>query len=105
MDQVFDALAHPIRRQVLELLKRGAMTAGALADVFPVSKPTMSAHFAKLKAAGLIQGESRGGSVYYSLNLSVMEEVVMGFMGRLRVGDGAGDPQGEKEVSQWPSVR
>ncbi len=86
MDRVFDALAHPIRRRVLELLKHGGMTAGALADAFPVSKPTMSAHFAKLKAAGLIQGESRGGTIVYSLNLSVIEEVMLGFMGRLRVG-------------------
>ena len=87
MDQVFDALAHPIRRQVLELLKGGSMTAGDLAEAFAVSKPTMSAHFAKLKAANLVQSEHRGGFVHYSLNLSVMEEVVMGFMERLRVGE------------------
>ena len=86
MNEVFDALAHPIRRQVLEMLKAGGMTAGALADAFPVSKPTMSAHFAKLKTAGLIQGESRGGSIIYTLNLSAVEQVVMGFMERLRVG-------------------
>lgn len=102
MDQVFDALAHPIRRQVLELLKGGAMTAGALADAFPVSKPTMSGHFAKLKAAGLIQGESRGGTILYSLNLSVVEEVVMGFMGRLRVGARA---EAERETDPCPIVR
>ena len=88
MDNVFDALAHPIRRRVLEMLKSGAMSAGALAEAFPVSKPTMSAHFAKLKAAGLIQGEQRGGTILYSLNLSVVEEVVMGFMARLHVGRG-----------------
>ena len=51
MNTVFDALSHPIRREVLELLKRGGMTAGELADRFPVSKPTRSGHFAKLKAA------------------------------------------------------
>jgi DNA-binding transcriptional ArsR family regulator len=90
MDQVFDALAHPIRRRVLEMLKGGGMTAGALADAFPVSKPTMSAHFAKLKAAGLIQGENRGGTIIYSLNLSAVEEVVLGFMRRLRVGEERG---------------
>lgn len=87
MDTVFDALAHPIRRGILELLKGGGMTAGALADAFAVSKPTMSGHFAKLKAAGLIQGESRGTSTIYTLNLSLVEEVVLAFMGRLRAGD------------------
>ncbi len=59
MDSVFDALSHPTRRKILEMLKGGAMSAGELADAFPVSKPTMSAHFAKLKGAGLIQSENR----------------------------------------------
>ncbi|UAK24121.1 metalloregulator ArsR/SmtB family transcription factor [Sphingomonas nostoxanthinifaciens] len=83
MDSVFEALSHPIRREILEMLKRGSRSAGELADAFPVSKPTMSGHFAKLKAAGLIQGEQRGSSVIYSLNLSVLEDVVLGFMRRL----------------------
>ncbi|ALE16134.1 Transcriptional regulator, ArsR family [Altererythrobacter epoxidivorans] len=82
MSGVFDALSHPIRREVLELLKRGGMSAGDLADHFPVSKPTMSGHFAKLKAAGLIKGDSQGGTITYTLNMSTLEEAVMGFMNR-----------------------
>ena len=88
MDSVFDALAHPTRRRILELLKGGGMSAGALADAFDVSKPTMSGHFAKLKAAGLIQGESRGTTTIYTLNLSALEGVMLAFMGRLRTGEG-----------------
>ena len=87
MNLVFDALSHPIRREVLELLKGGGMTAGDLADRFPVSKPTMSGHFAKLKSAELIRGESKGGSIIYTLNLSTLEEAVMVFMGRMGVGE------------------
>ncbi|MCP9222666.1 metalloregulator ArsR/SmtB family transcription factor [Erythrobacter sp. LQ02-29] len=83
MTGVFDALSHPIRREVLELLKGGGMSAGDLADNFAVSKPTMSGHFAKLKAAGLILGENRGGQVIYTLNMSTLEEALMGFMGRM----------------------
>ncbi|MDE8650871.1 metalloregulator ArsR/SmtB family transcription factor [Novosphingobium album (ex Liu et al. 2023)] len=83
MNSVFDALSHPIRREVLELLKRGGMTAGELAGYFPVSKPTMSGHFAKLKAAGLILGENRAGSIVYTLNMSVLEETLMAFMNRM----------------------
>jgi DNA-binding transcriptional ArsR family regulator len=83
MVSVFDALSHPIRREILEMLKGGSRSAGELADAFPVSKPTMSGHFAKLKAAALIQGEQRGASVIYSLNLSVLEEVLLGFMRRV----------------------
>jgi ArsR family transcriptional regulator len=86
MSEVFDALSHPIRREVLELLKRGGMTAGEIADHFPVSKPTMSGHFAKLKSAGLIRGENRAGSIVYTLNMSTLEEAVMGFMARMGVG-------------------
>lgn len=86
MSEVFDALSHPIRREVLEMLKRGGMTAGEIANRFPVSKPTMSGHFAKLKAAGLILGENRGGSIVYTLNMSTLEEAVMGFMARMGVG-------------------
>jgi DNA-binding transcriptional ArsR family regulator len=91
MSEVFDALSHPIRREVLELLKRGGMTAGEIADRFPVSKPTMSGHFAKLKAAGLIRGENRAGSIVYTLNLSTLEEALLGFMGRVGIGAPAGE--------------
>lgn len=92
MNAVFDALSHPIRREVLEHLKRGGMTAGELADKFAVSKPTMSGHFAKLKAAGLIRGENRGGHIVYTLNMSTLEEAVMGFMGRMGVTAAEAEP-------------
>jgi ArsR family transcriptional regulator, arsenate/arsenite/antimonite-responsive transcriptional repressor len=85
MNPVFEALAHPTRREILELLKRGSKTAGELADAFAVSKPTMSGHFAKLKEAGLIQADQKGTTIVYSLNLSTLEEVLLGFMGRMGV--------------------
>jgi len=99
MNAVFDALSHPIRREVLELLKRGGMTAGELADRFPVSKPTMSGHFAKLKAAGLIRGDNRAGHIVYTLNMSTLEEAVMGFMGRMGVGGKAEGAPAEGEAA------
>ena len=85
MNRLFEALAHPTRREILELLKQGSMSAGDIAARFDVSKPTMSGHFAKLKDAGLIHADKNGTSIVYSLNLSVLEEVVMGFMGRMGV--------------------
>jgi DNA-binding transcriptional ArsR family regulator len=81
MNSVFEALAHPTRRAILEMLKGGSRTAGELAEAFEVSKPTMSGHFAKLKEAGLIQADQRGATILYSVNLSVLEEVLLGFMG------------------------
>ena len=80
MNAVFEALAHPIRRAILEMLKTGSKTAGELAEAFEVSKPTMSGHFAKLKAAGLIHADQKKTTIVYSINLSVLEEVVLGFM-------------------------
>jgi DNA-binding transcriptional ArsR family regulator len=85
VNQLFEALAHPTRREILELLKKGRMSAGDIAARFDVSKPTMSGHFAKLKDAGLIHADKNGTSIVYSLNLSVLEEVLMGFMGRMGV--------------------
>jgi len=86
VNKVFEALAHPIRRDILELLKSGSRTAGELADAFEVSKPTMSGHFAKLKEAGLIHADQRGTTILYSVNMSVLEEVLLGFMGKVRAG-------------------
>jgi DNA-binding transcriptional ArsR family regulator len=83
MNQLFEALAHPTRLEILELLKRRSMTAGEIAERFDVSKPTLSGHFAKLRDAGLIHADRNGTSITYSLNLSVLEEVLLGFMGRM----------------------
>jgi DNA-binding transcriptional ArsR family regulator len=76
---VFKALADPTRRKVLQLLQRGPMTAGELSDHFDVSKPTMSAHFAVLTGAGLVQADKQGRSITYRLRMSVLEEALLGF--------------------------
>lgn len=85
MNQLFEALAHPTRREILELLKKGSMSAGAIAERFDVSKPTLSGHFAKLKDAGLIHADKDGTSIIYSLNLTVLEEVLLTFMGKMGI--------------------
>jgi DNA-binding transcriptional ArsR family regulator len=91
---VFDALGHPTRRRILELLRDRDMAAGELAEHFDVSKPTLSGHFAKLKEADLIVAERVGTSIIYSLNLSVAEDALLGLLARLRAGDGRqADPQ------------
>ena len=79
MTSIFKALADPTRRQVLQMLRAGPMTAGALADAFDVSKPTMSAHFAVLAAADLIEAEKSGRTITYRLKMSVLEEALMDF--------------------------
>jgi DNA-binding transcriptional ArsR family regulator len=74
---VFKALADPTRRRVLQLLRQGPKSAGELAEHFPVSKPTMSAHFAVLREAGLVDSEKRGKAIIYRLKMSVLEEALM----------------------------
>ena len=84
---VFEALAHPTRRAILEMLKSGSKSAGEIADALDVARPTMSGHFAKLKSAGLIEADQRGTTIIYSINLSVLEEVLLGFIGRKKAAD------------------
>ena len=86
MTGVFKALSDPTRREVLQLLRKGPMSAGELAGHFDVSKPTMSAHFAVLREANLIAPEKDGKSVIYHLNLSVLEEALMGFAHTFGIG-------------------
>jgi ArsR family transcriptional regulator, arsenate/arsenite/antimonite-responsive transcriptional repressor len=79
MSSVFKALSDPTRRQVLSLLRKRPMSAGDLADHFNVSKPTMSAHFAVLREAGLIASSKHGKSIVYQLELSVLEDALLAF--------------------------
>ena len=86
MNAVFKALADPTRRKILELLRQREMTAGEIADHFPVSKPTMSGHFAVLREAELIEAEKTGTVITYRLRLSVLEDALLAFAGLLQIG-------------------
>src|SRR5262245_47653070 len=79
MNRVFKALSDPTRRRVLQLLRGGPLSAGALSDHFEVSKPTMSAHFSVLLDADLIQAEKQGRTILYRLKLSVLEDALLSF--------------------------
>ncbi len=79
MNKVFKALSDPTRRKVLQLLRKRPMTAGELAEQFAVSKPTMSAHFAVLREADLVNAEKTGTTITYRLKMSVLEDALLGF--------------------------
>lgn len=79
MNTVFKALSDPTRRRVLQLLREGPKSAGDLAEHFEVSKPTMSAHFAVLREADLVSSKKQGKSVIYELQMSVLEDALLGF--------------------------
>ncbi len=80
LNDAFKALSDPSRRQILARLRtEGELTAGELAEQFDMTKPTMSHHFAVLKEAGLVKSRRAGQQIIYSLNTTVMEDV-MGLM-------------------------
>jgi len=71
------ALSDPIRRQILELLKAGRLPAGEIAEQFPVSGAAISKHLSVLKEADLIRDTREGKFIYYELNASVLEEILL----------------------------
>ena len=87
MNNLYQALSHPVRRKILTLLNGGPLPAGEIAAHFDVSKPTMSGHFNVLKDAGLIQAERDGTTIRYRLNVSVLEEAAAAILGLLGAGE------------------
>lgn len=79
MASVFKALSDATRRQVLTLLKDGPLSAGEISGHFPFSKPTISAHLGVLKEAGLVLSVKQGQKVIYHLQISVLEDALLGF--------------------------
>lgn len=71
------ALSDPIRREILNLLKAGRMSAGEIADHFPVTDASISRHLSVLKDADLIRDTREGKFIFYDLNASVLEEVML----------------------------
>lgn len=77
----FKALSDPTRREILQLLKRGRLSAGEIVDHFDMTGATISHHLSVLKEAGLVDDEKIGKYIYYELNLSVVEELMSWFAG------------------------
>lgn len=71
------ALSDPTRREILNMLKGGRMSAGAITEHFPVTAASISRHLSVLKEADLIRDTREGKFIYYDLNASVLEEVLL----------------------------
>lgn len=72
----FKALSDPTRREILNLLKDGPMAAGDIVEHFQMTGATISHHLSILKSAGLIDDEKQGKYIYYSLNTTVMDDIM-----------------------------
>ena len=76
MNEAFNALSDPTRREILRLLREQDMTAGEICEQFDLARSTLSGHFTVLKHAGLIVAEKSGTTITYSLNLSAVESLL-----------------------------
>ena len=80
MNILFKALNDHTRREILEMLKEGDMNAGDIADKFNMTKPSISHHLDLLKQADLVVSMKKGQFVEYSLNMTVMDEIMAWFV-------------------------
>lgn len=83
MNDLFKALSHPVRRRIVEMLRKGPLTSGEIADAFDLSWPTVTGHLNALKAAHLISAERHGTSIRYRLEISAVEEGLAFMLGVL----------------------
>ena len=89
MNTLFKALSHPARRRMVAMLRDGPLASGDIASRFDMAWPTVTAHLAALKAAGLVEAEKDGASVRYRLVISAVEEAVAFMMELMGTGEAA----------------
>lgn len=80
IQETFKALSDATRREIMNILKQGRMTAGDIAARFSMTQPTISHHLSVLKDAGLIIDRKEGKFIYYELNSSVIEDILGWFL-------------------------
>lgn len=80
MNALFKALNDPTRRQILDLLRSGNLTAGDIADQFEMTKPSISHHLDLLRQAGLVDSVKTGQFIHYTLNTTVLDEMLSWLM-------------------------
>jgi DNA-binding transcriptional ArsR family regulator len=92
MNEVFKALSHPARRRMVAMLRDGPLASGDIAGRFDMAWPTVTAHLAALKAAGLVEAEKDGASVRYRLVISAVEEALAFMMDLMGTGEASPSP-------------
>lgn len=92
MNAVFKALNDPTRRQILDMLRAGDKPAGEIAEAFEMAGPSVSHHLDLLAQAGLVERYRKGRHIYYSLTVTVLDEII-GWFGSLQQNGRDGAPQ------------
>lgn len=92
MNAVFKALSHPIRRQIVAMLRDGPLASGDIAAAFDIAWPTITGHLAALKDAGLVEAERDGTTIRYRLMIGAAEEAVAFLMDLMGTGGEAKAP-------------
>ena len=87
MNNTFKALADPTRRRILQMLSEKSLSAGAIAEAFNMTKPSISHHLNVLKMAELVSAERDGQNIIYALNSSVVQEMIQELMDIFHVGE------------------
>ena len=89
MNNLFKALNDPTRRQILDLLREGDLNAGEIAERFDMTKPSISHHLDLLRQAGLVESVKQGQFIMYSLNTTVLDELLAWLMSFQKTGASA----------------
>lgn len=87
MNNTFKALADPTRRKILQMLSEKDLNAGEIAQAFNMKKPSISHHLNILKTAELVSAERDGQNIIYTINSSVMQELITELMGMFQIGE------------------
>lgn len=77
LQKTLKAISDPIRREILNILKEGRLSAGEISERFPVTSASISRHLSVLKDADLIRDTREGKFIYYDINASVLEEAIL----------------------------
>ena len=87
MNDIWNALADPTRRKILELLRKQDLTAGEIASYFNITKPSMSQHLNILKQTNIVDSKKQGQNVIYSINTTVFQDVLSFASQFLKIGE------------------
>ena len=100
-EEVFRAFSHPCRREIIRMLRRESMSAGEIADCFAIAQPSVSRHLEVLKRTGVVSVKKKGTQMIYSLELSMVQEMLV-YVSELLIGkEERGGQEEDLMITKW----